>query len=458
MITILTNQRKALPLLGLLAVFTLPARAQNPLEGYVQTALNNNLVLQQKNISFEKAVYSLKTANSLFVPTIAFQAGYQHGDGGRSINFPVGDLLNPVYATLNQLTASHSFPQIDNVHVNFFPNNFYDLHVRTSVPIVNADLFYNKQIQEGQVELQQFEVDAYKRELIKNVRIAYFNYLSATKAVHIFESALKLATEGKRINESLITNGKGIYAYVIRSESEIQQVNASIVAAQKQAENARLYFNFLLNAEPSTPVDTTYDLTAAMSAVDQALLREIEVNQREELQELNRATQVQQTVYNMNNHYWLPKLNGFVDLGSQASNFKFNSQSRYYFVGLQLDVPIFAGGKNRFKTLQAGLDLKNLQLTTDNTKRQLNMAASVAKNNLLRTYENYLSSVKQAQAAGTYYELIEKGYKAGTNTFIEMIDARNQYTQAGLQRVIYQYQLLSDMAAFERELSIENNK
>jgi outer membrane protein TolC len=61
----------------------------------------------------------------------------------------------------------------------------------------------------------------------------------------------------------------------------------------------------------------------------------------------------------MNKAYWVPKLNGFLDLGSQASDWKFNNKSKYYFFGFQLDFPLFSAGKNRNRIKHAELDLKN---------------------------------------------------------------------------------------------------
>ncbi|MBK8884572.1 MAG: TolC family protein [Bacteroidales bacterium] len=126
--------------------------AQVSLEKYIETGLKNNLVLQQKNISLENAMNALKTANRLFFPSVDFEGDYQSGDGGRSISFPVGDMLNPVYRTLNQLTSSDAFPEISNMETNFFPQNFYDLKVRTSLPIINSDLIYNQTIRKQQLQ------------------------------------------------------------------------------------------------------------------------------------------------------------------------------------------------------------------------------------------------------------------------------------------------------------------
>ena len=90
-------------------LFTKVSSQENRLQQYIDSALKNNIALQQKSISIEKAMYSLKTAKSLFQPTLAVQGSYQTGEGGRSISFPVGDLLNPVYSTLRLFATSTSW-------------------------------------------------------------------------------------------------------------------------------------------------------------------------------------------------------------------------------------------------------------------------------------------------------------------------------------------------------------
>src|SRR5690606_1859958 len=117
----------------------------------------------------------------------------QTADGGRNIPLPIGDMLNPVYSTLNQLTQSNQFPQIQNETINFLPRNYYDAHIRTTMPLINPDIGYNKRIHEQQVQLSALEVDTYKRELIKAIKVAYFNFLSALQAVDIYRAALELA-------------------------------------------------------------------------------------------------------------------------------------------------------------------------------------------------------------------------------------------------------------------------
>ena len=70
------------------------------LESYIAEGLKNNLNLKQKNLSYLAALEDLEIARGAFFPDIRFNARYTVADGGRLIEFPVGDLLNPVYSTL----------------------------------------------------------------------------------------------------------------------------------------------------------------------------------------------------------------------------------------------------------------------------------------------------------------------------------------------------------------------
>jgi outer membrane protein TolC len=455
MITVLFKTKKAV-IFGLLFITIQSYSQEGVLDNYIQMAFKNSIALQQKNISLEKAMYALKTAESLYQPTIAFQGGYQTGEGGRSISIPVGDLMNPVYSTLNQLTASNKFPQISNSESYFLPHNFYDVKLTTSVPIYNKDLAFNKQIQGQQYELQKTDIDTYKRELVRNIKIAYFNYLLANQSLSIYQNTLLLANEGKRTNERLLANGKGLPAYVLRSESEVQNATAQLNDAQKQASNAKLYFNFLLNRNLEEPIDASFQTESNLKDILQISTEAVYINKREELKLLQQSVELNKTVLKMNQSFWYPKINGFLNEGSQAVDFTINKQSFYYIGGLQIDIPIFTGKRNIYKIRQTELDIQYANKSLELTQQQLNLSASVVKNDLSKYIINYYASVKQLDAASSYQRLLDKGFKEGVNTFIETLDARNQFTNAQLLVVINQFRVLIAAANLERETATFN--
>ena len=419
------------------------------LDEYIEMGFQQNIVVQQKLISAEKALLSLQSAQSLYQPTLAFQGGYQTGEGGRSISFPVGDMLNPVYATLNQLTKSSAFPQIANVETNFFPRNFYDVKLTSVMPIYNRDISINKEIQSQTLGIQKADIQVYKRELVKNIKTAYLNYLMAHKAIGIYQNGLLLAQEGKKINEKLLANGKGLPAYILRSENEVVQMASQLSEAEKQAESAKMYFNFLLNRELQTEIKTNFDEQEALDILKKNQMAE--VDQREELGMLKQAISLQQSVVKMNESFYLPKLNGYLNLGSQSSNWDFNQKSTYYLLGMQVDIPIFSGKRNLNKIKQSAMDVDMAKKSLDLTSKQVSLALQIAQKNLTQTWVAFRASQKQIDVANTYQKLIDKGYKEGVNTYIETLDARSQWTNAHLALNINQFKILIAAAQVERE-------
>lgn len=429
------------------------AKAQAPIDRYVKAGLENNLVLQQANHDYESAVFALRESVSLFFPKVDLMGDYTTGDGGRNIGLPVGDLLNPVYSTLNQLTATNNFPQIQNEEINFFPANFYDLKLRTTVAFYNSDLIQNRKMKAGIAQMKASEITAYKNELIYQIKSAYFRYLSSLKVVEIYKSSIEIAEESKRVNERLFANGKSLPAYVLKSESELASLRSQLAEADRNSDNARMYFNFLINASPDAVIDTTSAPAPETSYILSLLATPADISKRAELQQLKEASAIQESFLKMKKRYWHPRLNGFADFGSQASNFEFNDDSRYYLVGLQLNIPVFSAGANRFRYEQASISLENRKLENTYITNQLQLAASQARNTLQAMYSKYNSALKQLEAAGAYQHLISRGYKEGVNSFIESVDARNSFTNAALAVSVSQFQLMTAIASYEKELA-----
>lgn len=427
---------------GLLLLACYPlAQAQTVLADYVKKGIDNNLGLQQKNMSLQKATLALKQARRLFAPSINLMADYQSGEGGRSIGLPVGDLLNPVYSTLNQLTQSASFPQIENVSTYFFPKNFYDTKLRTAMPLLNSDLVYNKKIQEEKLAMTTLEAEVYKRNLVKDIQVAYYQYLSASEAVLITTSAVENAEQHQKQTARLIGQGLVIAAADLRTRSEVLSMQAKLAEAQQQQKNAASYFNFLINA----PLDAAIIIDSGAVQTTTALLLADDnaagYKRRPELEVVKHAVAANQHYAHLQRDAWLPRLNAFVDLGSQASDFKFNDKSRYYFFGVSLNMPLFAAGKLTLAARQAKFDLSQMELQQAELDRQLQLSYSMSVTALRTAQVNARSAALRRESAQSYYNLLSKGYKQGSSTYIELIDAGNQLLSARLAAAIANYQV-----------------
>lgn len=431
-----------------LSIILLPLglNAQNRLNDYIAQGLASNQSIKEQNFLLKKNIYALQEAKSMFLPSVTFSTTYTKADGGRTIDFPTGDLFNAAYATLNQLTGSNSFPQLENQSILLNPDNFYDAKFRTSLPILNAELVYNKRIKAQQVDLQKAEILMYKRELVKEIKTAYYSYLKATNAIRIYQSFLKLLEEGERVNRKLFENNKINRTAVIRSQNEVSKINASLTAAQKTEESARYYFNFLLNRPLTEPILT--DGVPLLPAQDNLLLNE--VNGREELAKLEIAKGINKNLTGLAKSYLIPKVGTSLDLGSQAFDWKFNQKSRYYLLGVSLEWNLFSSGRNSYKIKQAIASEQAVSAQTNHVTQQLLTELNVRRANLQSALAQYQAAQSQLKTSQTYYNDVTKLYKEGMAIYIELLDAQNQWVDAQLQSNIALFDTWISLTAIER--------
>ncbi len=437
---------------GLLAP---PVQAQQVLDTYLKEGLANNLVLQDKKASLEQSLLALKDAKSFFLPSMDFGASYTLAEGGRTIAFPVGDLLNPVYSTLNKLTASNKFPQIDNVSEQLLPDNFYDTRFRTTLPLLNTDLIYQQRIRKEQVNWTNYQVEIYRATLIQDIRVAYFNFCAAHSSIKILKNTLQLVEQNLKDTRSLVENGKRLPAALLRAESELEQVKSLVIEAELKTNNAAHYVNFLVNR----PLDQEVrfeDIPLDMSRLDQLLIEDLHPK-NPELGAMQSMETIQETVLKSGKNYWIPKLSTYADLGSQGFDWNFDSQSRYLMWGLNFSMPVFQGGRNHNQIQRNLLGLQAVQRQKELVNQKLNLGLQVQRNEVKTLLASLQSSEKKLVSATAYLNLVDRGFKEGSQSLLEYIDARNQYTQAALQKNISSYKLQMALAQLERQLTTETN-
>ncbi|MCU0469255.1 MAG: TolC family protein [Arcicella sp.] len=420
------------------------------LNNYVQEGLKNSQILKQQNFQLQKAVFALNEAKTLFKPNVNFNTTLSTAQGGRTIDIATGDLVNPVYSTLNQLTQSNRFPQIQNVSEQLIPKDFYDLRVKTTMPLLNAELKYNQAIKQEQITMQQAEIQVYKRELVKDIKLAYINYLKATEAIKVYENALKLLREAERVNESLIKNGSANPTVLVRTRNEIAKINAELDAAKGNQKNAAAYFNFLLNK------DFTEKITQD-SLGREGLKTELAEGHREELDKIKTGIDINRQILGLNQSYKKWKIGASLDLGSQGRFAQIASADKNFFVpnafvllGISFDIPVYSFGRNQLKIKQSEMDIASLDAQLQQIRNQLDLQTEIAKNSLNASKEIYESKASQVNTAERYYRDMMRRYKEGNLNFIELLDAQTQITTAQLQQSISLYDVWTKWVELER--------
>src|SRR5882724_7550952 len=109
-------------------------------DALVADALRANLEIDSARATAGARRAALDAARAHYLPALDFDARYSAAHGGRAIDIPVGDLMNPVYATLNQLTGTARFAPIANQQINFLRSREQDTKLTLTQPLYDARL------------------------------------------------------------------------------------------------------------------------------------------------------------------------------------------------------------------------------------------------------------------------------------------------------------------------------
>jgi outer membrane protein TolC len=155
----------------------------------------------------------------------------------------------------------------------------------------------------------------------------------------------------------------------------------------------------------------------------------------------------------MEQAYFIPKLNTFVDLGAQGFDWKVQDKSKYYLFGLNLQWDLFAWGQHNSKVRQAEISLNSANLEYDQAEKAFQLQLSQSLNNYNASLASYSSAQSQLAFAEKYYSDQLKAYKEGQLLYIELLDAQNQLTSTQLQVSVAYANVLIAQAETERNLA-----
>ena len=431
------------------------------LDQYIQEALESNIALQKQSLSYEASLAALEEAKSYYFPTLSVQARYSVAAGGRLLSFPVGDLVNPVYQNLNLLNSVAQeaspdypvipeYPGIENVEEPFLRPTDQETVLRLQMPIFNSAILYNNRIQQNLSQSQQIGVDIYKRELVKEVKTAYYQYAQAKEGVQILEEALSLVEENLRTAESLERNHKVTIDEVYSAQAQVKSVEQQAAAAQKDEQVAKAFFNFLLNRDYQADIDIPETVTYTHPGIiklDEA--RQLALQQREELQQFQYFIAAKDQQINLNKGNRLPQVNLQADYGIQGTDYRIDEHSDFFLGSVVFSWNLFdrsTGAKVQQATVEKAQVLKQKQ----EVEQQIGLQVVQAYYELEAAHAMISTAEAEIQAARQAFRLINKKYEQGQANLVTFTNARTQLTNAqqNYSIAVLGYQI--KLADFER--------
>ncbi|HEV7347635.1 TolC family protein [Telluribacter sp.] len=448
--------KKYFILLCLLPVGAVSAQSSQVLEAYMQEGLQNNLSLRQETLEIAKATENIRQAKALFYPRVTFAPTYSLAAGGRRLQFPVGDLLNPVYATLNALTDSRNFPQIENVDEQLAPNNFHDTKVSVQYSIYNPEIQYNYLIQQNLLSAQEARRKVVENELRHAIETAYYQYLQTLDALRIFENSRMVLLELVRLNQKLVSNQVQTKEVVFAAEYELSKLEQQRAEARKNHEVAKAYFNFLLNRDLRVDIQVDEALNQQVLQTVETLqtLSEGAVTRRQELKQLGSSIEAAQNAVRLNENAAVrPTVFVGGNAGFQGFGYEFKGQGYALGqVGLQWD--LFKGYERKSKIQQARIQTDLLRTRQQEVARQIEMQVTQAYYDLQTTHESLRAATSARHSAEQYFRVIDSRYRNGNVLLIEYVKVQNDVLTAQLQQSLSRYDLLIKKAMLDKVTAV----
>ncbi|HEX2202274.1 MAG TPA: TolC family protein [Longimicrobium sp.] len=448
-----SSGRITIPLLAATIVAIAPADAaaqrRDPLAGYVREAVENNLALKQERFALERSEAAEREARGLALPTLAFDTRYSQTTGGLNL----GDLVNPVYGALNQITGSSQFPTDVDARLPLAQ----ETRLRLTQPLFAPAVREGRRVRQGLRDLQGAALAAATRQLAADVQTAYLGYARASRMVELYRATLPLLDENLRVSESLVRNGKATPDAVLRARAGRSETEQALAAAEEGAEAARRQFNFLVGRELEAPLEVHADSLFAAPVtvtVDEAVVRARQA--REELAQTDAGIRAAEAGERLAKSASLPTVSLALDYGFQGDDYRPDADEDFAAASVVVQWSAFNGGQTAARRRQASAEAGLARARREEVARQVELqvrqafhAAEVARA-AIATAEDRVAAARRG------WQIVARKYEEGMAPQIELLDARTTLTSAELNLIVTRYGYAARRVELERAAALRD--
>ncbi|SCZ85344.1 TolC family outer membrane protein [Nitrosomonas mobilis] len=325
-----------------------------------------------------------------------------------------------------------------------FNNEVTTLALRQPLLNLEAVASYRQGLARANSSQSKFEGDADR--LIVRLAEVYFEALLAKERLALAQAERDALAELQQVNENMFKHGEGTRTDVLETQSRFALAQAQLIESQDTWDAARLALSALVGEpverlttlrkafpiQPLTPADfeSWHEMAQARNAelVTQRYLVE---------------TSKQEVTRSRSGHAPRVDLVASLSRNNSASFITADRDARIASVGVEVNVPIFAGGRVNAVTDQARANLARaeaeLDAMTDQAMLELRKQYQLLQSSILR-----IQSLEIAvDSAHLLVEATEKSIRGGIRINLDLLDAQSQFyaAQVNLAEARYNYLL-----------------
>lgn len=338
--------------------------------------------------------------------------------------------------------------------------------IETSTSLTHPE--YISRVSTIQLRQALFNVDAYARykqgkaqallsdqvfsvrgqEVLLRALSAYFDVLFADEQVALNTAQRDAYVEQSAVNERLLKHGEGTRTDVLEVQARLELSEANLIEAKDNQVTARNTLAGIIGGDPGTLValnDTFRALPLSPSRVEE--WKALALKENPELQAQATAVEVAKQEILKARAGHAPRLDFVASYSKNASETinTFNQDSTVRAIGIQLNVPLYAGGAVNASARQAVAGLErnraDLQGKTDKTLIEVSKQFSAVQSSIAKI--NALN--RAVESSNLLIKATEQSIKGGVRINLDLLNAQQQLftSKRDLAQARYNYMMAS---------------
>lgn len=408
--------------------------AQSPdLASFLRDAAAAHAGVAIERLALERDRIAVGRTQALRLPTLSLEAMWVEQKGGVDI----GDLINPAFAALNEITATDRFP----TDVSFrFPLK-QDARARIALPVFDAAIPAAVAASSATRDAQAARLATAERDVIIGLQVGLTRHAAAVEVVRLRQATLVALDEQVRAAERRAAAGLDAPDVVLRARADRAEAAQQVLEAEQTRDAARRAVNRAarrpLDAELPNVTDTAFAVSIPPS-LDQARLR---TTGRSELEAADAAVRYAGASRAAALAPSLPTVSVAFDYGFQGNRWRFSGDNDFTQMTVQARWTPFTSGRNSRRRAEAALDAERSVLARQDIEAQLTLEVENAWDAVV-TAEAALQPAAEREAAATRtLDLVRRRWDEGLASHLELVSAQATATAAHVSHILARYHL-----------------
>ncbi|CAA6821286.1 MAG: Unknown protein [uncultured Sulfurovum sp.] len=413
-------------------------------------AQKNNLNIQQNQNSIARTALNINEAKSYYKPDINLYANHVQIDEDRPKYAPGFYVQGQSYAGAKITQIIYSDQVIKNIEIR-------------------------KKLFQG----TEHQTKADNEEVLYEVVLRYLTMIQVKNYIEIVRHQKGFIEQNLNFAQQRYGVGATAKSDLLRWQSALANINSTLETTKEQLNSLKIELSTLLQIDYPIGLENYRVESPLFQLLNQDALEVIAhqsvrtffqnemLGEHPRLQQLDKLVEAQETSLKMNeNKHRLPTVafegNAYriLERNGEGSDYPFSTDNNVYQAVLNVNLPIYEGGRNSVNIQQDKVDILNLKLRTKEAKSSI-MERLKKHYGLLKSASQKIIFARESQAVSQEsLALVQERYQNGIENIITLLDAQNTYTIAQHNQNIAVIDYLSNLSSiyfFSGEIELLSN-